>query len=202
MQRAIYILLFLLAASWAQSGQVRVAKDRNDGNPIFWLDEEIEVTTDFSKLTKKEQRKFQAELKRANKLRLDVRRVYHLAKISGKLLNETNAALANMSDEKEKRKYVKKLEKELKARYEGQLRKLTLKQGKILIKLIHRETDNTAFSLIKEYRSGASALFWQALARFFGANLKAGYHPDTDPKDAKIEYIVRQIETGIDQRYY
>ena len=69
--------------------------------------------------------------------------------------------------------------------------KLSFTQGRILIKLIHRETENTAFSHIKEYRGGFNAYFWQSLALLFGNNLKADYDPHG--KDAEIEKVVQKI---------
>jgi len=74
------------------------------------------------------------------------------------------------------------------------MRRLTFTQGKILIKLIDRETSNTSYELIRQYRGKISAIFWQGIARIFGANLKSTYDPRGD--DYLIEHIVREIEAG------
>ncbi|MBP5589974.1 MAG: DUF4294 domain-containing protein, partial [Bacteroidales bacterium] len=78
--------------------------------------------------------------------------------------------------------------------FEGDVRKMTVSQGQILIKLIDRETQNTSYQLIKEYRGGLSAAFWQGVAKLFGTNLKATY--DTYGEDSLIELIVQDIESG------
>ena len=79
-------------------------------------------------------------------------------------------------------------------RYKDELKKLTITQGRILIKLIDRETNNTSYYIIKEYRGSFSAFFWQSIARIFGENLKAEYNPEDE--DKLIEDIVIRIENG------
>ena len=77
---------------------------------------------------------------------------------------------------------------------EDDVRDMTITQGKLLIKLIDRETLNTSYELIKQYRGGFSAAFWQSIARIFGTNLKAEYDPYGE--DAIMEIILQEIETG------
>ena len=74
------------------------------------------------------------------------------------------------------------------------MRKLTFTQGKILIKLIDRETQITSYDLIRQYRGKFSATFWQGIARIFGANLKSNY--DANGDDYLIEQVIREIEAG------
>jgi hypothetical protein len=74
------------------------------------------------------------------------------------------------------------------------MRKLTFTQGKILIKLIDRETENTSYDLIRQYRGKFSAAFWQGIARIFGANLKSDYDPTGE--DYLIEQIINDLEAG------
>ena len=71
---------------------------------------------------------------------------------------------------------------------------MTITQGRLLIKLIDRETQNTSYALIKDYRGKLSAAFWQGIARIFGTNLKEEYDPNGD--DALIESIVQEIDAG------
>ncbi|HOW39419.1 MAG TPA: DUF4294 domain-containing protein, partial [Bacteroidales bacterium] len=78
--------------------------------------------------------------------------------------------------------------------YEDEIAHLTISQGKILIKLIDRETQNTSYQLIRDYRGKVSAAFWQGIARLFGTNLKAEY--DRFGEDAAIEMILIEIEEG------
>ncbi len=79
--------------------------------------------------------------------------------------------------------------------FENPLRKLTFSQGRMIIKLIDRETGNTSYDLIKDYKGGFSAFFWQSVARVFGSNLKDEY--DGDREDKMIEHIIIMIDNGI-----
>ncbi|MBK7854737.1 MAG: DUF4294 domain-containing protein [Bacteroidetes bacterium] len=89
---------------------------------------------------------------------------------------------------------MKKREDEMKARFDAELKKLTMTQGRILIKLIDRETGNTSYTLVKELRGNLSAFYWQGLAKLFGSNLKTEF--DAQGEDAAIEQICRAIERG------
>lgn len=203
----LLLLSLLLWASMAPAqkllvtpdGTLWAAREPRTGYPIF-EQPEIQIVAMEQALSAKEQRQIAQAIKRADKLRHNIRVVYPLAKKVSFILNETNEKLAKLSTEAEKERYLKQLEKTLRQEYEPVIYRLTLSQGKILIKLIHRETDASAFELIRSYRSGATALFWQAIAKFFGANLKNAYDPKGE--DAVIEMIVRQIETGEDRYYF
>ena len=105
-----------------------------------------------------------------------------------------NDSVAHISNERAKKKFIKKTEAELKDQFERDLKKLTVTQGRILIKLIDRETGSTSYALVKELRGGLQAFFWQGLARLFGSNLKSEYKADAE--DQLIESIVQQIERG------
>ena len=96
------------------------------------------------------------------------------------------------NDERVKKALVNKTEKEIKARFEGELKNLTINQGRILIKLIDRQTGNTSYVVLEELKGNLSAFFWQSLARLFGHNLKAHYDPNGE--DAEIEKIIKTIE--------
>jgi len=87
-----------------------------------------------------------------------------------------------MKTEREKREYIAKVEKELINQYEKELTKLTISQGKMLIKLIDRETGLTSYELVKELKGGFSATFWQGIARIFGSNLKLKFDPQGEDK--------------------
>jgi hypothetical protein len=86
------------------------------------------------------------------------------------------------------------VEKEVFAEYEGDIRDMTITQGRLLIKLIDRETQNTSYALIKDYRGKLAAAFWQGIARIFGTNLKEEYDPNGE--DAIIESIILEIDAG------
>ncbi len=128
------------------------------------------------------------------KLRRDVLKAYPYAKLAGVKLKEINHTLSSLSTEKAKRAYIKRTEKELKEQFEKDLKNLTITQGKILIKLIDRETGNTSYTLVKELRGGFQAFIWQGVAKLFSSNLKAEY--DAEGQDQLIEVIVKGIENG------
>jgi hypothetical protein len=128
------------------------------------------------------------------KLRRDVLRAYPYAKLASMKLKYINDQVATMTNERQKKRFIKETERELKEQFEQDLKHLTVTQGRILIKLIDRETGNTSYALVKELRGGLQAFFWQGLARLFGENLKSEY--DAVGEDQMIEQIVRQIENG------
>jgi len=129
-----------------------------------------------------------------SRLEYNVRRVYPYALIVRVKLEEVNAALAEMKDDNERKKFLREFEKQVFREYEDDMRQLTITQGKILIKLIDRETQNTSYDLIKTYRGTITAAFWQGIARIFGTNLKERYDPYGE--DALIERIIYEIENG------
>jgi len=114
--------------------------------------------------------------------------------MAGDKLYEVNIHMQTLETEKERKDYIKVVEEELLGNYTDDLKKLTITQGKILIKLVYRETGNTSYNLVAELRGRFSAFFWQALARLFGNNLKMGYDPYGE--DRQIEEIVVLIENG------
>lgn len=119
------------------------------------------------------------------------------ARMAAAKLQVINDNLAKLPTDKKRREYLKKAEKELFDEFEAPLRKLTFSQGKLLIKLIDRETGDTSYNLIREYKGGVSALFWQGIARIFGANLKDQYIPSDRVEDRMIEHIIALIDIGV-----
>lgn len=135
------------------------------------------------------------EVKRYSRLVYHVKKTLPYARIASSRIIEINNHLATIESEKEKKKYLKSAEKDLFKEFEAPLRKLTFTQGRILINLIDRETGDTSYELIKEYKGGVSAFFWQSIARVFGSNLKDEYDPEGD--DKMIENIVIRIDNGL-----
>jgi hypothetical protein len=134
------------------------------------------------------------DYRRYRRLIRNVKKVYPYAKLAKNKLDEIEANLAKIESEKQQKEYVKQVEKELKDQYEEELKKLTLTQGRILIKLIDRETGETSYELVKELRGSLSAFFWQALARLFGSNLKSEF--DSEGEDKLINEIIILIDHG------
>jgi hypothetical protein len=133
--------------------------------------------------------------RRYDRLTYNLKKVYPYAVVVRQKLYQVNEELTAITDEKERRKYLKGVEEFVLGEYEDDMQDLTITQGRLLIKLIDRETQNTSYDLIKVYRGSLSAVFWQSIARIFGTNLKAEYDPYGE--DAMIEAIVQDIESGI-----
>ncbi len=123
-----------------------------------------------------------------------IKKVYPYAKAAGELLKYYEPEYLKLTTHREKRKFMNKVEAELMARYKNELKRLTVSEGKILIRLVDRETNRTIFSLVQDFRGDLSAFFWQSLARLFGNNLKDHYDPAG--ADRMTEEIVRMIEMG------
>ena len=135
-----------------------------------------------------------ARMKVYLKLRRDVLRAYSYARLAETQLRYVNDSMAHISNERDKKRFVKQTEKQLKQDFEKDLKNLTITQGRILIKLVDRQTGSSSYHLVKELRGSFQAFFWQGLARLFGENLKTEY--DSAGEDAMIENIVQQIERG------
>lgn len=131
-----------------------------------------------------------AEIK-YTKLRRDVLKVLPYAKLAGVKFRELEKMLEKAENEAVRKALTKRTEEEIKANFEDDLKDLTISQGRILIKLIDRETGHTSYAIVQEMRGNISAFFWQSLARLIGSNLKAEYDPEVE-KD--IEQIIRSVE--------
>ncbi|OQY03920.1 MAG: hypothetical protein B6I20_04070 [Bacteroidetes bacterium 4572_117] len=138
--------------------------------------------------------KSRRQKKRYSRLVRYVKKVYPYSVIVSEQLNDIHLHLDNYTTKKEKKIFIKRKEKELKKEFEGTLRKFTYSQGRILIKLIDRETGYTTYEVVKELKGSINAFFWQSIARLFGSNLKLEYDPKGD--DKMIEDIVTRIENG------
>lgn len=124
----------------------------------------------------------------------NVKKVYPYAVLVRESIAAVNDTLTLLDNDRDRRRFIRDYEKSVFEEYEDDMRQMTITQGKILIKLIDRETQNTGYDLIKEYRSSVSAVFWQGIARIFGTNLKDRY--DRDGEDYMIEKIIYELEAG------
>ncbi|MDO4789662.1 MAG: DUF4294 domain-containing protein [Porphyromonas sp.] len=134
------------------------------------------------------------ERKAFSKLVRDVKKAYPFAKMVSATLKETYEYIETLPDDGSREKHLKRMEKDLYKQFEPQMKKLTLRQGKILIKLIKRETDSTSYELVESYLGSFAASFWNLFAKMFGASLKADYQPEGE--DRAIETVVLMIENG------
>jgi len=189
--KALYIisplLLLLSVSSFAQMGYV---------NKGVIIDNDtissIKLSTHYVVSQKKFKNKRQ-RIRYTRKVRY-VKKVYPYAKLAGDKLDGYDSLLRAAPTEKARKKIMKLAEKEIRAEYEGKLRKFTIGQGKILVKLIDRETNHSSYNLLKELRGTVSAVLWQGVGRLFGYNLKVKYDPKGE--DREIEQIIQLIEIG------
>ena len=127
-----------------------------------------------------------------NRLRNAVYVTYPYARRAGAVMNDINAKLIAVKEKEDRKKYIKTREKELKKEFSDPLTNLSVYQGKVLMKLINRETGNNCYEIIKEYKGGVTARLYQTVAFFFDSNLKQSY--DADSNDATIEKIVKEVQ--------
>jgi hypothetical protein len=134
------------------------------------------------------------DYRKYERLIYNLKKVYPYALVVREKLDEVNNVLAGIKSEKEKKQYIKEFEKNIFGEYENDVKQMSITQGRLLIKLIDRETQNTSYNLIRDYRGKFSAAFWQGIAKIFGTNLKEEYDPFGE--DALIEVLLNDIEAG------
>jgi len=135
-----------------------------------------------------------ADAKQWERLVRNVKKAYPYAKLAGIKFNEYNQKIANVSGEKKKKEMMKQAEDEIEAQFGKELRDLTVTQGKILLKLIDRQTNASSYEILIDFRGHFRTFFYQSFARLFGYDLKVKYDPLGE--DADIERIVILIESG------
>jgi hypothetical protein len=163
----------------------------NNGDTIFTTPQaQLEVAV-ISPVKRKAATK---DLRQYRRLIYNVKKVYPYAKLAGAKYGEVVAHLETLDRKKDQREYIKLVEDEILKNYEAELKDLTITQGRILIKLIDRETSYTSYDVVKELRGTFEAAFWQAIARLFGSNLKTEFDPEGE--DKMLNEIVIMIEKG------
>ncbi len=155
-----------------------------DTIPYMWLPTINIYTTRIFK-SKRQQIQY-------TKLRRDVTKVWPYAKLAGQMFDKLDRELKMTNNKRVQQALIDKTEKEIMDKFEAELKKLTVTQGRILIKLIDRQTGNTSYKVVQDLKGKFSAFFWQSLARLFGSNLKSHYDPYGE--DAEIEKIVISLE--------
>ncbi|NLR58479.1 DUF4294 domain-containing protein [Chitinophaga polysaccharea] len=139
------------------------------------------------------------ERERWSRLRNAVYVTYPYARSAARVLKDVNSRLATMNSKRERKAYLASKEKELKAQFGDKLENLSVYQGKVLMKLIDRETGQNCYDIIKELKGGFNARVWQTVAFFFGGNLKSDYDKQ---EDHDIEIIVQELEMYQHYRAY
>ena len=196
-KKHIYLLIGLLAAPVAEAqttknnilpdGFQRAQVVNGDTLPVVNL-REIFVFPDVKFKNKRQQKQY-------DKLVRDVKRTLPYAKLIYDTLIETYEYIETLPTEKEQRAHIKRMENELFEQYKPELKRLTFSQGKLLIKLIDRECNQSAFNLAKAFLGPFRAGFWNLFAGMFGASLKSEYDPKG--KDAQTERVVVLVENGL-----
>lgn len=163
--------------------------------PAVWYNMEMlsahdEANVWTSNLSPKKLAKFQKEW---NRLRNAVYVTYPYARVAGRTINEMNEKLATIKDKKQRKEYIKSREKELRKQFTEPLSNLSVYQGRVLMKLINRQTGNNCYAIIREYKGGFNARTYQTVAFFFGTNLKQDYDLN-DKTDRQIESFVHEID--------
>jgi hypothetical protein len=127
-------------------------------------------------------------------LKRRVLKVYPYALVAKKKLDEIKLNLENIPKRRKKKQYTKEVTKWVKEEYTDRLKSLTMNEGKILVKLIYRETNTTSYDIVKSYRGSFNAFFWQTMAKFWDNNLKTQYDPVNIREDMLIEHILIQAK--------
>jgi len=193
-------LVVLVLAGHAAMAQNKAApadslnkKDRHvlkaeevDGQTIASI--EVQEVVVFPKIEFDNRRKY----RRYQKLIRDLKKVYPYAQKAKYKLIQMERDFRQIESEQARKQYVKKMEKEIKQEFSDDVKHLTITQGRLLLKLIDRETGNTSYTLLDDLKGSFTAAFWQTVARIFGHNLKAEYEPHG--RDYLIERIVILIE--------
>ncbi|MFW5822144.1 MAG: DUF4294 domain-containing protein [Tangfeifania sp.] len=183
-------VLLTLPAVWAQK------KDSTDFMIGIVEGEDTVIHKNIKEVWVMPPRKFESRRheRRYNRYVHKVKKVLPYAKEAGRLLEKYEPVYFALEKQSDRRKLMKNLEDELMSQYKDELKKMTISEGRILLKLIDRETSRTSFRLLKDFRGGFSAFFWQGIARLFGSDLKAEYDPEGE--DRMLEEIVTLVEVG------
>ncbi len=191
---AFIFIIFLLASNrlFAQQGKYDTIKveAQLDSNGLYIPFEILPMVEVWAKLNKNSNYyKHQQEMTR---LRNAVYVTYPYAVKCAEIIKDLNQKLVGVTNTQKRKEIIKSREKELRKEFTNKLKKLSIYQGRVLMKLIYRETENNAYEIIKEYRGGFLAFLSQSVMVLFGGNLKLEY--DSLKKDKEIEVFVKEIE--------
>lgn len=125
----------------------------------------------------------------------NLKKVLPYARVVNTTIAEMEVKLSSTQTDKDRRQYIKMVEDSLWNQYEPGLRKMTISQGRLLFKLVDKESSETTYHWIEHYKGSFSAFFWQGVSRLFGSNLKAVYDP-ANPKDIMIDQLIKYIDLG------
>jgi len=193
-----YLLIILFAFVFSS---VNAQKDKTDDKEILVYQAVVSgqdtlavINLDDVVISAKRRSNSKRYKRKYGRIKKKILKVYPYSQITKELIEDYESELKDIEDKKDRKAYMKNAEDELKAEFEGEIKNLTVSEGRILIKLIDRETGKTSFDLIKQLRGAFTAFMWQSVAKLFGSNLKQEY--DADGEDEIIEDVVLAIERG------
>lgn len=179
------LVVLFCGFAMAQVEQDTLKMTAQDSSIVYSMElREFVITPDGVTLLTDEEKKAKLLLKRR------VFKVFPYARLTSEKLMQMNATMAKLKTEREKKKYFKIVETYLEDEFEPKLKKLTRKEGQILVKLIHRQTGISTFDLIKEYKSGWKAFWANTAAKMFDIDLKTTYEPFEVQEDYQIENVL------------
>lgn len=192
MKKLFSILIFILCFTTSQAQKV-VTDTINDvilieGDSIMFTLDEVILLSKLDFKDSKERRYYYWYWKK-------VHNAYPFAKLAAERLVQLNDQLKYIPSKGKRKKHIKKMQKYMEGEFTDKLKGMTRTEGRILIKLIHRQTGLTTFDLIKEYRSGWKAFWYNTTASLFKLSLKDEYHPESNPIDFLIEDILMRSFT-------
>lgn len=167
-----------------------------EGNDTIYIDQ-IRASKVYSKLPKMKGR----EWRKYYRLVHNFSKAYPYALVARKLVQEADSTIAaDRLKGVRREKYINRVQKELFDVFEGQMRNLTVSQGALIMKLVDREVGKSSYNIIKDYKSGITAGFWQGIAKIFGTDLKKPYDPEGE--DKATEELVKIWEEGDFPAFY
>ena len=186
--RLILIIVLLNIFGFSSSGQDKllIASFSIINEDTFFITDVPEVSVLAFK-DKEEQKKYFI-------LKRRVLKVYPFAISAKKELLSIQIGLDSIPKRRHKKRYTKEVASWVKEEHADQLRNLTMSEGKILVKLIYRETNTTSYEILRSYRGRFNAFFWQTMAKFWDNNLKTEYNPVNNREDMLIEHILIQAK--------
>ena len=188
-KRSVLIILLSLACTYGRAQWVDSVLLQVSATDTFYLARMQDVYV-YPKMVFKNKKQEQFYWRTVR----DVKKTLPFAKLLAKEMQIADCQLAQMPDEKERRKWWRQHEKYLFKKYETSFRGMTASQGQMLMKLMDRESDRTSYDIIKHYRGKASANFWQFVAKLFKNDLKEEY--DANDKDRIVERVINLVEAG------
>jgi len=205
------VILFLVVLISFSAYSQKNVKDANGKEMILFEGDSIEFSLDEIRLLKKVKFDSQKERRYYYWYWKKIHKAYPYAILTANKIAELEQKLSTIKSKRKRKRYIKKAQKALKKEFKGELKKFTRTEGKLLIRLIHRQTGKTAYTWIKKYRKGFKAFWYDTTANMFKLSLKKKYDPNTKALDFLVEQILQhafanntleESKSKIDYDYY